>query len=111
MSGAVNEIVEEIVANVYQDGVFVLRNGRHHHITPTQVAERWSELIRNQKAHDSFRDTVRHGERLFAWVQDHQVAFVWMDLDSPPVGRPGSWRAIQTIERAWQPFQATPVAV
>ena len=105
MSSTVNDIVEEIVANVYQDGVFVLRNGRHHHIDPKQVAERWSDLINYEIALKNFKDTIRHRRRLFAWVRDHQVAFVWMDLDSPPLDNPGDGRAISMIE-AWRPSQA-----
>ena len=95
----VDELVEEIVSNVYQDGVYVVRNGRHRRLTPKQVRERWTQLIQHERDRGSTWLKEGHEERLYAYVRGHQVAFVWMDLDMPPKGHRGDWMPI--TETSW----------
>lgn len=101
MSGTTSDLVEEIVANVYQDGVFVVRNGRHRTIEPGEVAKRWADLIQGEKDGGRFSDSLRHGERLYAWIRGHQVAFVWMDLDEPSPDHRGDWRQLDPNATSW----------
>ena len=99
-----NNLLEEIVANVFQDGVYVVRNGRHHQITPQQVGERWARLITNERERDG-RLEHGHERRLFAWVRDHQVAFVHMDLGEPSAAsHRGDWMPVHEIT-SWQPTE------